>query len=182
MGRRYTVNIKDGKGTIKLVNGTYNVSATAAGYDSDSLNPQNINIIEGTDEYTFQIAASGTLTLHVTDTGDAGTGVGIIGAKFVRTDSTGKIIGKEVITNSEGDAVFENVPFATNQSAEIYIKQITSDGQHTFEEGVKTYKMTMDAETYQITNPDAAERTISLVDSNYASIPVKDGQVIFTES
>ncbi len=180
MGRRHTVNIKDGKGTIKIVNGSYKVSASAAGYDADTLNPQNISIVEGTNEYTFQISASGTLTLHVTETGES-SGVQVIGAKFIRTDSTGAVIGKDVTSDSNGDAVFNNVPFATNQSAEIYIKQLTSDGAHTFEESVKTIKMTNDAETMQIINPPAAERTISLVDTNYANIPVKDGQIIFEE-
>ncbi len=180
MGRRHTVNISNGQGKIKIVNGTYKVSATAAGYDSDSLTPQNVSIIEGTNEYTFNITASGTLTLHVTETGES-SGTQVIGAKFIRTDSNGTIIGKDATTDSNGDAIFQNVPFSSNQTAEIYIKQITSDGAHTFEETVKTIKMTTDAETVQITNPQATERTISLVDTNYINIPVKDGQIILEE-
>lgn len=180
MGRRHTVNIKDGTGKIKIVNGTYKVSASAAGYDSDSLNPQSIFIVEGTNEYTFNITASGTLTLHVTETGES-SGVQVVGAKFIRTDINGTTIGKDVTTNSDGDAIFQNVPFSSNQAAEIYIKQLSSDGAHTFEETVRTIKMSNDAETIQITNPQAAERTISLVDTNYVNIPVKDGQIIFEE-
>ena len=62
------------------------------GYDSSTLTPNSVNVVDGTNIYAFTISATGTLTLHVTDTGDPGTGVDIVGAKFIRTDSTGTVV------------------------------------------------------------------------------------------
>ena len=86
---RHTIPITNGKGSIELVTGTYNAQAVAGGYDASTLDPKSVTIIDGTPTYAFTISAKGTLTLHVTDTGDPNTGVQIIGAKFIRTDSTG---------------------------------------------------------------------------------------------
>ena len=102
---RHTIPITNGKGSIELVTGTYNATAVAGGYDPSTLSPSSITIIDGTDTYAFTISAKGTLTLHVTDTGNPDTGVQIIGAKFVRTDSTGTITGTEISTNDDGNAV-----------------------------------------------------------------------------
>ena len=125
---RHTIPITNGKGSIRLVNGNYKVSAVVEGYNPDSIEPKNVTIVEGTNTYTFTIKANGTLTLHVTDTGNPQTGVQVIGAKFVRTDSTGNILSEEVITDTDGNAKFSNIPFATSGNITIYYKQITSDG------------------------------------------------------
>ena len=106
---RHTIPITNGKGSIELVTGTYNATAVAGGYDPSTLSPSSITIIDETDTYAFTISAKGTLTLHVTDTGDPNTGVQIVGAKFIRTNRTGTIVGNEIITNEDGDAVFNNV-------------------------------------------------------------------------
>ena len=116
---RHTIPITNGKGSIRLVNGNYKVSAVVEGYDPDSIEPKNVTIVEGTNTYTFTIKANGTLTLHVTDTGNPQTGVQVIGAKFVRTDSTGNILSEEVITDTDGNAKFSNIPFATSGSSSI---------------------------------------------------------------
>ena len=89
---RHTIPITNGKGSIELVTGTYNAQAVAGGYDASTLDPKSVTIIDGTPTYAFTISAKGTLTLHVTDTGDPNTGVQIVGAKFIRTDSTGTIV------------------------------------------------------------------------------------------
>ena len=91
---RHTIPITNGKGSIRLVNGNYKVSAVVEGYDPDSIEPKNVTIVEGTNTYAFTIKAKGTLTLHVTDTGIPETGAQVIGAKFVRTDSTGNILSE----------------------------------------------------------------------------------------
>ena len=75
---RHTIPITNGKGSIRLVNGNYKVSAVVEGYDPDSIEPKNVTIVEGTNTYTFTIKANGTLTLHVTDTGNPQTGVQVI--------------------------------------------------------------------------------------------------------
>ena len=98
---RHTIPITNGKGSIELVTGTYNAQASAGGYDASTLNPKSVTIIDGMDTYAFTISATGVLTLHVTDNGDPSTGVQIIGAKFIRTDSTGTIVGNEITTKME---------------------------------------------------------------------------------
>ena len=100
---RHTIPITNGKGSIRLVNGNYKVSAVVEGYDPDSIEPKNVTIVEGTNTYAFTIKANGTLTIHVTDTGIPETGVQVIGAKFVRTDSTGNILSEEITTDTDGN-------------------------------------------------------------------------------
>lgn len=175
---RHTIPITNGKGSIELVTGTYNVTAVAGGYDSSTLAPTSVNIVDGVETYAFTISAKGTLTLHVTDTGDASTGIDIFGAKFVRTDSTGAILGTEITTDQEGNAVFNNVPYAASDSNPIYYKQISSDGGHTFDDTVKSIIMTEETQTIEITNPTAPERHFTLMDASYTNIPVMDGQII----
>ena len=170
---RHTIPITNGKGSIELVIGVYNATAVVGGYDASTLDPKQITIIEGTNDYAFTISAKGVLTLHVTDSGDKVTGVQIIGAKFVRTDSTGTINGVEAVTDSDGNAIFRNVPFAPSGSTEIYYKQITSDGGHTFDDTVKSIIMTTSTETVEIANPAAPVRNIILTDVSFPNIPIK---------
>ena len=179
---RHTIPITNGKGSFELVAGIYNATALAVGYDASTLNPKSVTIIDGTDTYAFTISAKGILTLHVTDTGDPNTGVQIVGAKFIRTDSTGTIVGNEIITNDDGDAVFNNVPFAETGSTAIYYKQISSDGGHTFDDTVKSIVMTESTETVQITNPTAPVRNFTLMDASFPNIPVIDGQIILEDN
>ena len=179
---RHTIPITNGKGSIELVNGVYNATAVVGGYDSSTLDPKQITIIEGTNDYAFTISAKGVLTLHVTDSGDKVTGVQIIGAKFVRTDSTGTINGVEAVTDSDGNAIFRNVPFAPSGSTEIYYKQITSDGGHTFDDTVKSIIMTTSTETVEIANPAAPVRNIMLTDASFPNISIKDGQIILADN
>ena len=179
---RHTIPITNGKGSIELVNGVYNATAVVGGYDASTLDPKQITIIEGTNDYAFTISAIGVLTLHVTDSGDKVTGVQIIGAKFVRTDSTGTINGVEAVTDSDGNAIFRNVPFAPSGSTEIYYKQLTSDGGHTFDDTVKSIIMTTSTETVEIANPAAPVRNIILTDVSFPNIPIKDGQIILEDN
>lgn len=72
---RHTIPITNGKGSIELVTGTYKATAVVEGYDVSTLNPTSVDIIDSTDTYAFTISAKGTLTLHVTDTGNPDTGV-----------------------------------------------------------------------------------------------------------
>ena len=173
---RHTIPITNGKGSID------NATAVVGGYDASTLDPKQITIIEGTNDYAFTISAKGVLTLHVTDSGDKVTGVQIIGAKFVRTDSTGTINGVEAVTDSDGNAIFRNVPFAPSGSTEIYYKQITSDGGHTFDDTVKSIIMTTSTETVEIANPAAPVRNIMLTDVSFPNIPIKDGQIILEDN
>lgn len=179
---RHTIPITNGKGSIELVNGNYRATVVANGYDASTLNPKEISIVEGTNNYTFTVSGNGTLTLHVTDTGEKVSGIQVVGAKFIITDETGTTQGKEATTNQDGNALFENVPYYETNSPVIYYKQISSDGAHTFDDSVKSVIMNEQNITVEIENPNAPERNIILTDASYPSIVIKDAQITLENS
>jgi hypothetical protein len=173
------VIITNGTGTSELINGTYDVTSSVTGYDNTTINPNNITVVEGTDTYAFTISATGTLTLHVTDTGtDEGTP--IVGATFVRTDSNGTEYGSIITTDATGNAVFNNVPFDATNAPIIYYKQTASDGDHEFSTDVLNTTLTTQTSTIQIQNTPGAVRTINLMDANYTNLPIETGTITLT--
>ena len=175
-----TVNINDGSGSVDLVNGTYNVSASVNGYDNTSIDPSSINVIEGTNNYNFTIAATGTLTLHVSEDGTS-SGTPVVGAIFIRTDESGNEYGSEITTSASGDAVFEKVPYAESDAPTIYFKQKSSDGDHEFNSNVQNTTLTTSTLTVEIVNTKAATRTIGLTDENYTGLPIDTGSLSITD-
>ncbi len=173
------VNITNGVGTSELINDTYTVTAAVTGYDNSSINPSSVSIVAGTNTYAFTVAATGTLTLHVTEDGTA-SGTPIVGATFARTDSTGTEYGTAVVTDAEGDAVFSNVPFAETSAPTIYYKQTASDGNHEFDSTVQSTTMTASTATVQIQNTVGATRTINLTDANYQNLPIESASLTLT--
>ena len=173
------VTITDGSGTASLINDSYTVTADVVGYNNNSINPDTVNIVDGTNTYAFTIAATGTLTLHVTEEGTT-TGTPIVGASFVRTNSTGTEYGTPITTDSNGDAVFEYVPFAESGAPIIYFKQTASDGDHEFDDSVHNTTMTTSTSTLEIQNTVGASRTITLVDTNYGNLPIDSASLTFT--
>lgn len=173
------VNITNGVGTSELINDTFTVTAEVMGYDNTSIAPSTVEVVEGTDNYQFTIAATGTLTLHVTEDGTS-SGTPIVGATFVRTDSTGVEYGNPITTNAEGNAVFSNVPFAATSAPTVYFKQTASDGDHEYLDTVQNTTMVDSTATLEIQNSVGATRTINLVDANYANLPIESGTLTFT--
>ena len=165
------IDINNGTGTGELINDTYSVTASVTGYDNTSISPSSVSIVEGTNSYAFTISATGTLTLHVTDDGTT-TGTPIVGATFIRTDSSGNEYGTAITTDTNGDAVFNNVPFDTTSAPTIYFKQTASDGDHEFSSAVQNTTMTTSTSTLEIENTPGATRTIGLTDENYANLPI----------
>ena len=174
-----TINITNGTGTGNLINGTYTVTSEVTGYNNTSILPTSLDVVAGTNSYAFTISATGTLTLHVTEDGTS-TGTPIVGATFIRTDSAGNEYGNLITTDTNGDAVFNNVPFATTGAPTIYYKQTASDGNHEFDSNVANITMTTDTQTIEIANPLGALRTITLMDANYANLPIGTGTIILT--
>ena len=173
------INITNGTGTGELINDTYTVTANVTGYDDISINPDSVSIVEDTNSYAFTIGATGTLTLHVTEDGTE-TGTPIVGATFYRTDSVGTEYGTVIVTDSNGDAVFNNVPFAATAAPVIYYKQTASDGDHEFDSAVQNTTLTTDTNTVEIQNPVGATRTITLTDANYSNLPIDTGSLTLT--
>ena len=173
-----TIVITNGTGSSNLINDTYAVTSDVLGYDNTSIDPSSVVVVEGTNTYSFTISATGTLTLHVTEDGTA-SGTPIVGATFIRTDSSGNEYGSAITTNQTGDAIFNNVPFDSTNAPTIYFKQTASDGNHEFSNAVQNTTMTTNSETLQIQNTVGALRTINLTDANYANLPV-DGSLTLT--
>lgn len=173
-----TITITNGVGTSSLINDTYTVEANVTGYDNTSINPSSVNVVEGTNTYSLTIAANGTLTLHVTDTGTQ-QGTPIVGATFIRCDSQGNTYGSVITSDTNGDAIFNNVPYASSNAPVIYYKQTASDGDHEFDNTLQQTTMTTSTSTVEVQNPAGATRTINLYDANYANLPL-DGTLTFT--
>ncbi len=173
------VNIINGTGTSELINDNYTITANVVGYENTTINPTSIEVVEGTNSYAFTIAATGTLTLHVSEDGTA-TGTPIVGATFIRTDATGTEYGTPITTDAEGDAIFNNVPFAETSAPTIYFKQTASDGEHEFVGTVQTATMTTSTATLEIQNSVGATRTITLTDANYENLPLASATLTFT--
>ena len=173
------VDITNGTGTVELINDTYTVTAEVTGYDNSTINPSSITVDASTNTYAFTISGAGTLTLHVTDTGTT-AGTPIVGATFIRTDSAGTEYGNVITTDTEGNAVFNNVPFAETGAPLIYYKQTASDGDHEFDSTVQSTSLTTQTETIEIINTPGATRTINLTDANYENLPIETGSLTLT--
>ena len=173
------VTIINGTGTAQLINDTYSVTAEITGYDNTSIDPATLNVVEGTNSYALTVSATGTLTLHVTEEGTS-AGTPIIGATFIRTDVNGNEYGNLITTDTNGDAIFNNVPYATTGAPIIYFKQTASDGDHEFNSTVQNTTMTTSTETLEIQNQVGATRTITLTDTNYTNLPIDAGTLTLT--
>lgn len=171
------ITITNGTGTSELINGTYTVTADVNGYDNTTINPDSITVDSATNNYAFTIAATGTLTLHVTEDGTA-SGTPVVGATFVRTDSTGTEYGNPITSDDQGNAIFNNVPFAATDAPNIYYKQTASDGEHEFDSSVQSTTMITQAQTVEIQNERGATRTLTLTDANYENLPIENGTII----
>ena len=157
-------------GSAEILKDTYNVTASIPGYDNTTLNPTSITYDGSVTTYNFTASANGTLTLHVTDDGTI-LGEPIVGAKFVRTDSTGTYTyGSEITTDTQGNAVMENVPYAATGAPTIYFKQTASDESHTFDDSVQSTTLTEQTKTVEILNEGESSVELIVTDANYESL------------
>lgn len=179
MARPYVVTITNGSGNKAIINGTYGVTGAVTGYDETTLLPTSQVVSDGVNTYAFTVAATGALTLRVTEDGTAG-GTPVSGASFARCDSAGNVYGAPITTDASGTAVFPHVPFAESEAPLIYYKQTTSDGDHEFDPALINTTMTTATKTIEIMNMPAAVRTITLTDPNYAGLPIASGTLTLT--
>lgn len=171
MAKPYSITITNGEGTAPILNGEYSVTASANGYNNSSIDPSTLTIVEGTNEYSFTIEATGTLTLHVSEEGTSG-GTPVVGAKFIRCDSFGNTYGSEITTEASGNAVFQYVPFASSDAPTVYYKQTSSDGNHEFSDELRSINLTESTGLVEIQNAAAVSRTIKLTDKNYDGLDI----------
>lgn len=178
----HIIPITNGKGSKELANGSYNVAATVSGYDNSTITPVTEEITEEENSYSFTISAIGTLTLHVTDDG-TDIGIPIVGAIFYRCDAEGTTYGDAIISDDDGNAVFNFVPYSEEGDAPaIYYKQTKSDGEHNFDSELQNTTLDAETKTIEILNAPATEREINLTDANYEGLPIENGQLSFTEA
>lgn len=176
----YKISIVDGTGTKRLPNGKYTVTSNIPGYIDATLNPQKITIEKNIKTYNFTISAGCTLTLHVTDTGTE-SGVPIIGAEFYRCDQEGITYGTAIITDDQGNAIFQNVPYSQTDAPEIYYIQTASDGEHTYDDEVQNTTLTNYSKTIEIQNEDILTRTLKITDDSYANLPIENGELTLND-
>lgn len=174
MAKPYEVTITNGEGSSAIATGSYSVTASVNGYDNSTIDPSTLIVKSDAGEYSLEISATGTLTLHVTDDGTE-MGTPIEGAIFYRTDKDGNQYGTPITSNETGTAVFNNVPFTNDGSVNIYYKQTASDGEHDFETEVVTISMTSSTMTEEVFNPPASTKTLKLTDANYEGLPIESG-------
>ena len=121
----YKVQITNGAGSAKMQTGEYDVTAVANGYDATSLSPATYNATQG-GSGAFTLSAEGTLTLIFNETGAEG-GTAVTAGSVVMTDSTGATTyGSPVSINGQGTAVFNDVPFSSEQPYTLYFSQTVS--------------------------------------------------------
>ncbi len=176
MARPYSISIVDGTGTQEILDGKYSVTANISGYDNSTINPTSVEIVSGTSEYTFTVSANGTLTINVSD----GQGTNIVGATFIRIDADGNEYRSVVTTDSDSNAVLNNVPYSTENAPTVYFKQLSSDGNHNFTTGVKSVLLSVQAGVSNIINSKAETKTIKLTDANYEGLVVSSGTITLT--
>lgn len=170
MKEKHIVPITNGVGSIKLINGTYNVKAEVAGYDSLTLEPKIVTLSDSVNDYSFMLSANGILKIHVRES--EASNIPIVGAIFMRTDITGSIEGDYAITDSDGNIKFINVPFSPEGSQKVYFKQILGDGKHSFSEELNSFELVSNEETVKIDNPIFTSKEFNLFDTSFVNIPV----------
>ncbi len=177
----YNVTITNGAGSQTMQAGTYNVAATAAGYDVSTLTPATYTATENAGNGAFTLAANGTLTLKVNETGAEG-GTAVTGGTVVMTDSTGNTqYGNAVTIDGSGNAVFTKVPFGDGATPYVlHFKQLTSDATHNAFEGVITVNMTSNEQTEYLRNTAAAQQNFTVTDANYSGLPVNNATLEFS--
>ncbi len=174
----YNVTITDGSGQQAIQNGTYDVTATVTGYDASTLEPKTFSADGTASTNAFTISASGTLTFIVNDTGAAG-GTPITEGQIVMTDQAGTTqYGSPVTIGTDGNAVFQNVPYDT-AGYTLYFRQLSTSPDYNFSQDVITVTMTSATQTEYIQNTAAAVETFSLTDANYPGLPI-DGTLNLT--
>ncbi len=177
----YNVTITNGTGSQAMQAGSYDVTATANGYDVSTLAPTTFTATDTSSTQAFTLTANGTLTFIVNETGAAG-GAPITSGSLVMTDETGTTeYGQPVTIGADGNAVFNNVPYgSTTEPFQLYFKQLSTDDAHNPFDGVISVSMTSQTQTEYVQNTAAAVQTFNLTDANY-NLPI-DGTLEFTEN
>ncbi len=176
---QYVVTITNGTGSEFLPTGNYDVTASVAGYDG-ALDPTTFAATALGTAQAFTLAATGTLTLTVNDTGDSG-GTPITSGTFIRCSQDGLTeYGTAKTIDGSGTCIFDHVPFGESGTPyTFYIKQLTSDAAHNIHADVIAIDMEGVTQAEYVHNPPAAEQTFTFADENYSGLTLS-GTLTFT--
>ena len=176
----YNVQITNGSGSEKMLSGSYSVTVSANGYDATTLSPTSYTATAAGGTGNFTVSANGVLTVVFNETGEQG-GTPITSGSVVMTDSTGETeYGSPVTVNSNGEAVFNNVPYNLDNPYQLHFKQLSSDSDHAPYSGVFTVGMGTETQTEYVVNEPLNSQTFTLTDANYSGLPVANATLTFT--
>ncbi len=168
----YPVTITNGAGSANLPAGLYDVTSTVTGYSNISLDPATFTATSGTGSQAFTIAATGTLTFNVNDSGGPG-GNPITSGTFIRCNQAGTVdYGTAMTISALGVCVFNYVPFDAVTPVAVYVRQLTSDETHSIYDGVITVDMSTSTQSQYVQNSPAALQSFTFTDANYAGLPI----------
>ncbi len=175
----YIVTITNGAGSELLPAGNYNVAASVPGYDG-LLDPSTFEATALEGAQAFTLAATGTLTLTVNETGASG-GTPITDGTFIRCSQDGLTeYGAAKDVDGSGICIFDHVPFGESESPyTFYIKQLTSDKTHNVHTGVIAVEMQASTQEEYVQNTLAAEQSFTFADANYSGLTLS-GTLTFT--
>lgn len=175
---QYLVPITNGTGSQRLPIGAYNVTADVTGY-TGVLDPTTFTATGSDGSQAFTIAATGTLTLNVNETGASG-GTPVTSGTCIRCSQDGTTTyGTAKTISATGDCIFDHVPFGTaGTPATFYVKQLTSDDTHNIYSGVITVSMEAETQTNYVQNTLAANQSFTLTDAYYSGLNI-DGSLTF---
>ena len=175
----YNVQITNGQGSQKMLSGNYSVSVSANGYEATTLSPTSYAATAAGGTGNFTVSANGVLTIVFNETGEQG-GTPITSGSVIMTDSTGETeYGSPVSISSNGEAVFNNVPFNLDNPYQLHFKQLSSDANHAPYSGVFTVGMGTETQTEYVINEPLNVQNFNLTDANYG-FPVADATLTFT--
>ena len=174
----YNVQITNGQGSANMQAGNYSVSVSANGYEAASLSPVSYTATSG-GVGNFTVSACGVLTIIFNETGAEG-GTPITSGSVVMTDESGETeYGSPVSISSNGEAVFNHVPFNLDNPYQLHFKQLASDEEHLPYPDVFTVGMGTETQTeYVINQPICEKQEFNLSDANYG-FPIADATLNF---
>ena len=176
----YNVTITDGSGSVAMKQGQYSVTVSANGYDATTLSPAVYTATAEPGSQAFTVSADGELTLVFNETGAEG-GTPVTAGSVVMTDASGvERYGSPVTIDSNGAAVFANVPYNATTPYVLYFLQTESDGGHNPSDNVISVDMSNQNQTEYVVNRPIALQTFTLTDANYSGLPVAEAQITFT--
>ncbi len=167
----FNINITNGKGSAKIPAGSYLAVVDAPGFDNGSLLPIMVNLPNQSTTTALTISAKGTLTIIFNETGEE-SGQRIISGAVVMTDATGQTqYGSIVNINSNGEAVFENVPFGSIENGyELYFVQLSTDDNHRINQSAFSVVMEVSNKTHHVKNEALIEQHFTVQSVDYENM------------